>query len=155
LRRSLTALVPTLALGALMVVSDLSAQSDRPSPAAPDTALISGLKADLRLLIASQDAYLAQHAKYASSTEVLGFHPASGATLRFTLEGQPDGRRHGGWSATITSALRPGLGCGIYVDDGTAPNAAVMANRTPACWWSLPNGTMVGESAPASAVSQP
>ena len=145
MRRSLTALVLTLALGALAAVSDLSAQTDHPSSAAPDSALISGLKADLRLLVAGQDAYLAEHAKYASSTEVLGFRPASGDTVRFTLAGQPDGRRRGGWSATVTSSRRPDLGCGVFVGDGVAPNAAVTDFRTPACWWSLPNGAMTGE----------
>ena len=124
--------------------------TSRPRPTArprigQDSALISQLKGELRILVASQDTYLAEHAKYASSTEALGYSPMSGATVRFALAGQPDGRRHGGWTATITSSLLPELVCGVFVEDGVAPNAAVTNFRTPACWRTLPNGRMVSE----------
>jgi hypothetical protein len=108
--------------------------------------LVNSMKADLRRLVRDQEIHYSNQGTY---TAQLSLEPSNAERLRYrTAQGFSVrvGEAHKrGWSGTMTAMLEPGLVCGVFVGDAVAPNAAVVAEGSPACWRQLPDGRIVSE----------
>ncbi len=122
----------TLAALALLASSSLAAQ-DR-VPTTRDTLVrelnISG--SDLRNLVVAQEAYFADHKRYASSLDSLRFVPTNGSRIRLTVA------KPTGWGASVTRERLPGS-CVIFVNlpeneqPRTARDGLLTAQGAPRC----------------------
>lgn len=122
----------TIVLLALFAASPLAAQ-DR-VPTTRDTLVrelnISG--SDLRNLVVAQEAYFADHERYAATLEQLRFTPTPGSRVTLTAA-KPDG-----WGASLTRPRLPGS-CVIFVNlpeseqPRTARDGNLTAEGAPRC----------------------
>jgi hypothetical protein len=76
------------------------------------------LKSDLRSYVTSQEAFYADHLKYAATISATRFEPSPGVTVVVLTSSE---RGHGGHSAVAIHSAVPGLVCGIWVGSETAP----------------------------------
>jgi hypothetical protein len=93
------------------------------------------MKADLRMLVQQQKHFFARHQRYADSSSAWRFTPAPSGVIRILSAG-PEG-----WSGTLTGG---GVSCGVFVGNAVAPNAAVLADGEPGCWFRRRDGILVG-----------
>jgi prepilin-type N-terminal cleavage/methylation domain-containing protein len=108
-----------------------------------EKAILSSMKADLRNLVTTQEAFYFDNTDYAGTTtggaQVNGtggagqitYRPSSGNVLVLTYVNAT------GYNAVMTNpALVQGLqNCGVYIGPpANAPNAAVVQEGAPACW---------------------
>lgn len=123
-----------LVLLASLATSGQGQDNGRPSTAA----IVASMKADLKNLVVSEEAYFADYNTYAPKigTEpvagVAYFKPSTGnAVVLSNVSNQ-------GWTGEMTNAsLGSSVSCGIYVGSpGMAPNPAVTMEGAPACWGS-------------------
>lgn len=127
-------LLPVLIASAVLV-APLAAQETAPAADTTHAARIRTLKADLRVLVERQKYFFARHQTYADSSAPLHFAPATGGLLQIVSAGLE------GWSGILTAA---GVSCGVFVGDAVAPNAAVLADGEPGCWFRRRDGVLVG-----------
>jgi hypothetical protein len=89
---------------------------------APDSAAIAGavqtLESDLRSYVTRQEAFYADHLKYAATTSAMRFEPSPGVTVVVLTSSE---RGHGGHSAVAIHSAVPGLVCGVWVGSEEAP----------------------------------
>jgi hypothetical protein len=97
--------------------------------------LIRRMKADLRVLVTKQHKFYVRHRRYADSITLVPFEPVKGAEARIISAGP------GGWSAILTAH---GVSCGVYAGLTVAPNAAVIGDEEPGCWFRRRDGVLVG-----------
>ena len=97
--------------------------------------LIRRMKADLRVLVTKQHKFFVRHRRYADSITLVPFEPVKGGEARIVSAGP------GGWSAILTAH---GVSCGVYAGLAMAPNAAVMGDEEPGCWFRRRDGVLVG-----------
>src|SRR5512147_907224 len=104
-------------------------------------AIVASMKSDLRNLVTAQEAFFSDNNTYAtgiaanqSATQVAFVQSAGNNPPVIT----PGATPAGGWSAVITnnSLAAPDVPtqCGVYVGNGTPPNAAVTNEGAPGCW---------------------
>ncbi len=90
--------------------------------AVPDSATMATavhtLKSDLGSYVMSQEAFYADHLKYAATTSATRFEPSPGVTVVVLTSSE---RGHGGHSAVAIHSAVPGLVCGIWVGSEEAP----------------------------------
>ena len=129
-----------VSLACLLVVPPVAAQTSHGS--APDTAhvrIVEAMKDDLRRLVKAEDAFLARNDTYTGVLPQGEF--ATRPERRVIVVAHEDK----GYSATITTTEEPGLTCGLFDGIGVAPSPVISSARKPACWHSLPGGTIVGD----------
>jgi hypothetical protein len=97
--------------------------------------LIRRMKADLRVLVTKQHKFYVRHRRYADSITLVPFEPVKGGKARILSAGP------GGWSAVLTVK---GVSCGVYAGLAMAPNAAVIGDEEPGCWFRRRDGVLVG-----------
>ncbi len=97
--------------------------------------LIKRMKADLRVLVTKQHKFFMRHGTYADSIALVPFEPVKGGQARILSAGP------GGWSAIL---MVEGVSCGVAAGHATAPNAAVMGEEEPGCWFRRRDGVLVG-----------
>ena len=97
--------------------------------------LIRRMKADLRVLITKQHKFYLRHRRYADSIALVPFEPVKGGQARILSAGP------GGWSAVLTAH---GVSCGVYAGLAAPPNAAVVGDEEPGCWFRRRDGVLVG-----------
>ncbi len=92
------------------------------------TAIMAGVRSDLRYLVGVQELYFADHESYAPSLDVLDFSPSTRVT--FALLAASDS----GWSAVAIHSAVSGW-CTVFVGavDPPIPDAV---EGEPACRWS-------------------
>ena len=129
-------LIPIL-IASTALAAPLAAQEAAPAADTTHAILIRAMKADLRSLVQQQKLFFARRQRYADSTSLVHFTPATRGVLRILSAG-PDG-----WSGVLTAA-EPGVSCGVYVGAAVAPNAAVLADGEPGCWYRRRDGLLVG-----------
>jgi type IV pilus assembly protein PilA len=108
-----------------------------------EKAILAAMKADLRNLVTSQEAFYFDNSDYAGSVTIgaqvngtggagsVPFRPSSGNVLVLTYVSV------NGYNAVMTNpALVQGLqNCGVYIGPpANSPNAAVAQEGAPACW---------------------
>jgi hypothetical protein len=97
--------------------------------------LIRRMKADLRVLVTKQHKYYVRHRRYADNITLVPFDPVKGGQARIISAGP------GGWSAVLTVR---GVSCGVFAGLAMAPNAAVVGDEEPGCWFRRRDGVRVG-----------
>jgi hypothetical protein len=93
------------------------------------------MKADLRVLVTKQHKFFVRHRRYANAIALIPFQPVEGGQARIISAGP------GGWSAILTTH---GVSCGVYAGMAVAPNAAVVADEEPGCWFRRRDGVLIG-----------
>ena len=126
-RRSLPVLIASEVL-----VGPLAAQAQIDTT---HTVLIRAMKADLRGLAQQQKQFFERHHTYADSVSGLRFSPATGGLLRVLSAGAD------GWSGILVVGE---VSCGVFAGNAVAPNAAVLADGEPGCWFRRRDGVLVG-----------
>lgn len=99
------------------------------------TLLIRRMKVDLRVLVIKQHKFFVRHRRYADSVALVPFEPVKNGQARILSAGP------GGWSATLTVE---GVTCGVFEGNAVPPNAAVVAEGEPGCWFRRRDGVLVG-----------
>lgn len=103
------ALVPLALLAAsALTASALSAQERVPTRRDTLVREINIAGSDLRNLVVAQEAYFADHARYATNLDSLRFVPTNGSRIRFTVT------KPNSWGASLTRDGLPGS-CVIFV----------------------------------------
>jgi hypothetical protein len=97
--------------------------------------LIRRMKADLRVLVTKQHKFYVRHRRYADSIALVPFEPVKGGQARILSAGPS------GWSAVLTVE---GVSCGVYAGRAAAPNAAVVGDEEPGCWFRRRDGVLIG-----------
>jgi hypothetical protein len=97
--------------------------------------LVRRMKADLRVLVTKQHKYYVRHRRYADSIALVPFEPVKGGHARILSAGP------GGWSAVLTAE---GVSCGVFAGLAVAPNAAVVGDEEPGCWFRRRDGVLIG-----------
>jgi len=100
-------------------------------------AMAAAVRADLRHLVVAQEAYFADHVRYATSVDSLQYSPSSGVTV--TVTGAPRG-----WSASAKHAGAE-FTCFIYV--GNVPKPRPEATEGAPLCEGVPGGEVEGMAA--------
>jgi hypothetical protein len=129
-----------VSLACLLIVPPVAAQtSDGSASNKTHADLMEAMKHDLRRLIKAEDAFLERNGTY---TGVLPHEEyATRPEHRVVVVAHGDK----GYSATLTTTEDSNLTCGVYDGNGVAPSQVISSARKPACWHTLPNGTVVAE----------
>ena len=129
-----------LSLACLLVASPVAAQSSHGSKSDPaHTALVEGMKQDLRRLVKAEEAFRSRNKTYTGVLPQEEF--ATRPERRMIVVAHQDK----GYSATLTTSEDPALTCGLFDGVGVAPSPVVSSARKPVCWHALPDGTIVAD----------
>src|SRR5579871_5773867 len=95
-------LIPALACVAGLIGSPAHGQSSIPPDSAADRSLRAQLRLDLQRLVVAQEAYFAEHSRYAASIDALHVETSPGAQVALTIA------ERDAWAAVLTHRGRPG-----------------------------------------------
>lgn len=124
-------------VGACLSAGSLAAQSaPRAKADSTLTTTVAAMKSALSTLVTAQNTHFSRHHVYAPD---LTSTPTPQASLYRMRILDPTAK---GWSAIATSAADSTVHCGLYIGSAPAPNAAVVAPGTSACWRVRDDGSM-------------
>ncbi|MFQ5703389.1 MAG: type IV pilin protein [Gemmatimonadales bacterium] len=94
-------------------------------------AYMAAMKTDLKNFVLAEESYFTDHNTYGTLAQVQA-DSLFNSTKDVNMAGGATSLT--GWAATATHSGAPGKTCGVFVGNGTPPNAAVTNEGEVACW---------------------